>query len=88
MGMVVQTMRVRRCDVCGSEESPASPYRLGRLGENPRTETVDLCDEHATPVEELIESRPVAVKRGRRAVVTKEQINARKKAAKRTAKKT
>jgi hypothetical protein len=82
MGMVVQTMKIRRCDVCGSLESPASPYRLGRLGEDPRTETLDLCEEHASPVEELFDAKPPARKRGRPPVVTKEQIAAKKRTAK------
>lgn len=83
--MAVKTIRVRVCDVCAREDSTAR-YRVSRVEPDPRTATVDLCEEHGAGVVTALEARPVA-HRKQRAVTPMKEVTARKSRTKKAAKK-
>ena len=72
----MKTLRVRVCDVCESENGVCR-YRVAKLEGEPQTITLDLCVEHAAPLEPLLEVKPAD--RRRRPVVPMEEVRAQKK---------
>ncbi|WP_199736625.1 hypothetical protein [Micromonospora sp. HM5-17] len=62
------------CDICGDRSKDASPYTIKS---NDGAVSVDLCDDDAKPIEDLlakIRSRPVVRRPNRIPVATMEQI--------------
>jgi hypothetical protein len=45
------------CDVCENQDIPARTYQVRRV-EDGATANVDLCDEHAEPLEALLGAAP------------------------------
>jgi hypothetical protein len=87
--MVVKVTRKRVCDICESDDGVCR-YRITKLeGTTQRTVTSDLCLEHAEGVQIAMDAAPQP-RRGRksaRPVVSLDDINAKKTAAKRAARK-
>lgn len=69
------------CDVCHDPERTTATYRMGQVG---ALRSVDLCNEHAKPIEDILAAKPAKSRAPRRrtfdqAVTTIEEIEARKK---------
>lgn len=83
----MQVIRKRVCDICSSDDGVCR-YRITKLEEtSQRTVTTDLCGEHGEMVERAVVSAPTP-RRGRKSskpVVSLDEINAKKKPAKRPA---
>jgi hypothetical protein len=72
--------KVVECDVCGSAEGVCR-YRLSKTEVNPRTVTMDLCEEHGAPVEELMQKKPNPHRRSRKVASIAEVKSVAKKSA-------
>lgn len=84
--MVMQVLRVRACDICGTHDDVAR-YRVSRLdGENQRTSTLDLCPAHGAGLEDALGVKPVA-RRKQRAVVPLDEVKAKSRSTRKAAKK-
>ena len=77
--MAIQVVRMRVCDVCGSDQS-VKKYRLVRVEGKTRMITMDLCDEHGTPIEELMAAKPVPRRTKRKVTPLAEAKSATKRA--------
>jgi hypothetical protein len=66
-------LTIEVCDVCHDEDRPVRVWRLAAPGG--RIHSVAVCDEHARPLATLATAHAhQAGKRGRRRVVTREQV--------------
>lgn len=71
-------MSLTICDICNDRSKDAKPYTI----KNGESVTVDLCDDDAKPITDLlakIHARPVVRKPGRVPVATMEDIEKSKK---------
>jgi hypothetical protein len=73
----VAKVNLTLCDICGDRTKDAKPYTI----KNGEAVTVDLCEDDAKPIEELlakIKDRPVVRRPGRVPTATIEEIEASK----------
>lgn len=76
--MAMKTLRVRVCDFPGCEhDTDVCRYRIAKLEDDARTITLDLCGEHAAPLEPLLDVKPAD--RRRRPVTSMNEVRAQKR---------
>jgi hypothetical protein len=66
-------MNLTICDICGDRSKDAKPYTI----KNGEAVTVDLCEDDAKPIEDLlkkIKAKPIVRRPGRVPVTTIEDI--------------
>lgn len=71
-------MNLTICDICGDRSKDAHPYTI----KNGESVSVDLCDDDARPIVELlakIKAKPIVRRPGRVPVTTIEDIEKSKK---------
>lgn len=84
MAIQVIKTKVRICDICGAQERVCR-YRVSKLEDEPRTVTVDLCDEHGHGLERVLDAKPVPRRKARAVTPLKEVKAAKKTTVKKTA---